>query len=77
MRRTWIDHRLRILLTAVALVSALGCTDAEGVLRIVLLALKVVAGLAVAVVVFFPLMASLAAIRAAVRRVLASRDRDR
>jgi hypothetical protein len=39
--------------------------------------LKVVAGLVVAVVVFLPLMASLATIRAAVRRVLGSRGRDR
>jgi hypothetical protein len=68
---------MRILATTVTVASSIGCTDTQGAARVALLALKIFAGLAVAVLVFFPLMASLAAIRAAVRRALASRDRDR
>lgn len=77
MRRTWAERRVRILATAVTLAPAVGCTGTEDAVRVALLALKIFAGLVVAVLVFLPLMASLGAIRAAVRRVLASRGRDR
>jgi hypothetical protein len=77
MRRERIDQRLRIVIAAIALAPAVGCVDSDGLLPVLLVALKVFAGLVVAVVVFLPLMASLATIRAAVRRYLGSRRRDR
>lgn len=77
MRRTWAELRVSILATAVTLAPAVGCTGSEDAVRVALLALKIVAGMVVAVLVFLPLMASLGAIRAAVRRVLASRGHDR
>ena len=77
MWRTSIDYRVKVLLAIIALVTMDGCADTEGIARVALLALKVVAGLVAAVVIFLPLMASLATIRAAVRRYLGSRRRDR
>ena len=64
-------------MTAAVLAAAFGCADSDGVLRVALLALKIVAGVVVAVLVFLPLMASLTTIHAAVRRLLDSRGRDR
>lgn len=77
MGRMRIDRGLGIIVAAVAVVSALGCTEPEAALRVALLALKIFAGLVVAVLVFLPLMASLTTIRAGFRRLRASRKKNR
>ncbi len=61
---------------AAVLLWASACDVPDTVGNWAIFTLKVVAGLVVAVIVFLPLMASLATIRAAVRRVLGSRGRD-
>jgi hypothetical protein len=70
-------YRIRISAIAVALWSTLGCTDSDGVVRAALLALKVFAGLVVAVLVFLPLMAALTTLRAGVRRLFEARRSNR
>ena len=65
---------IQILLAATLLIAVSACGGDGGEVHILLTILKVVAGVVAAVVVFLPLMASIAAIRAAVRRYLKKGD---
>jgi hypothetical protein len=74
-----VDTRRRAVHTSLAVATsttAAGCTGAESAAAVLLIVLKVLAGLVVAVLVFFPLMASIAAIRAAIRRYTGKSDRN-
>lgn len=62
---------------AAALMCASACDAPDAAGRWALVALKVVAGLVVVMLVFLPLMASLATIRAGIRRLLGARGGDR
>ena len=77
MRHRWTDRRLRIFALALAMASAVACSESGGVLGALLLALKVFAGLVVAVLIFLPLMAALTTLRAGIRRLLTGRKTDR
>jgi hypothetical protein len=77
MHRTSTDHWCSRCPATAVLLWASACDVPDTVGHWAIVTLKVVAGMVVVVLVFLPLMASLGAIRAAVRRVLASRGHDR